>query len=91
MDASFAQFREDAMRRLLLSTVGLLPLALLCGCCCNHLAGKCDCDRTPTLACPCYNHAVVAPPPVKAPETPPDKMPDPLKETPKPKPEPDKE
>ena len=58
------RYREDAMRRLLLSTAGLMPLVLLFGC--NHMAGMCDCAFTPTITCPCYGHvAVPAPAPLK--------------------------
>ena len=40
------------MRRLFLSAVGLMPLALFLGC--QHTAGKCDCDKMLTLECPCW-------------------------------------
>jgi hypothetical protein len=66
------------MRRLLLSTAGLVPLVLFFGC--NHMAGMCDCAFTPTIACPCYGHiAVPAAAPIKPVE--------PIQEAPKPKPE----
>jgi hypothetical protein len=82
------------MRRLFLPAVGLMPLALLFGC--NHLAGKCDCDRTPTLACPCYyeQHPVVtaaAPVPTKPVEPIKEAPKEAPKDPPKPSPVPDKE
>jgi hypothetical protein len=73
------------MRRLLLSAAGLGLLAVFTGC--NHMAGACDCDMTPTIACPCVHPATLAgPPPALV-------KPEPIKELPKVKPdkEPDKE
>jgi hypothetical protein len=65
------------MRRLFLSVAGLGLLAVFTGC--NHMAGACDCDQTPTIACPCTHPAsIVGPGPIK---------PEPIKELPKPKPD----
>jgi hypothetical protein len=58
MDARLLCFREDTMRRLLLSAACLMPLALLGGCC-SHMAGMCDCDQRIVIDCPCYGHALV--------------------------------
>jgi hypothetical protein len=49
-------------------------MALFFGC--SHQAGRCDCDPTPTLACPCYGHAAINGVPGKPIE--------PIKEAPKP-------
>ena len=71
------------MRCLLLSAAGLSLLAAVVGC--NHMAGRCDCDSTPTIACPCWAapHSTVVASPVLKPEA--------VKEMPKVKPEtPDK-
>jgi hypothetical protein len=65
------------MRRLLLSVAGLCVLAAFAGC--NHMAGCCDCDTTPTIGCVycpgCLTHAAVKVEPIKEapkmkPETP---------------------
>ena len=72
------------MRRLILSAAGLGLLAVFTGC--NHMAGACDCDDTPTIACPCVlTPTLNGPAPLVKPE--------PLKELPKPNPDkvPDKE
>jgi hypothetical protein len=75
------------MRRLMLSAAGLGLLAVFTGC--NHMAGACDCDLTPTIACPCVHSPTFNGPPPPAPLV----KPEPIKELPKPKPdkEPDKE
>jgi hypothetical protein len=75
------------MRRLLLSAAGLALLAAFTGC--NHMAGACDCDNTPTIACPCFHQASLLGPPPPASLV----KPEPIKEPPKVKPdkEPDKE